>query len=174
MVGWWIMSRIVDIEDYREMFSNDSRIREVQMVEPNEVHDNDRGEGSSQDLDEDYKPSLTQLRDEACSTAVEHGFIDATPLEEIALMHTELSEAIEDFRKGMSLNDFVYLDKANDVTTVTYDPKLKPIGIPSEMADVIIRVLDFCGKHRIDIERAVLEKMAYNKTRPFKHGGKKI
>ena len=48
MVGWWIMSRIVDIEDYREMFSNDSRIREVQMVEPNEVHDNDRGEGSSQ------------------------------------------------------------------------------------------------------------------------------
>ena len=122
----------------------------------------------------DRPKTLTELRNEAYATAVEHGFIDATPLEEIVLMHTELSEAVEDFRNGMSLNDFAYLDKTNDVTTVIYDPKLKPIGIPSEMADVIIRVLDFCGKHRIDIERAVLEKMAYNKTRPFKHGGKKI
>jgi NTP pyrophosphatase (non-canonical NTP hydrolase) len=117
--------------------------------------------------------SLTQLRIEAHATAVEHGFTDATPLEELCLIHTEISEAVEDIREGKELNAFLY-KISNLATTDKYSPHLKPIGIPSEMADIIIRVLDFCGKHRIDIERAVLEKMEYNKTRPFKHGGKKL
>lgn len=52
------------------------------------------------------------------------------------------------------------------------DRPRKPVGVPSELADIIVRVLDFSGEHGIDIERAVLEKMAYNRTRPFKHGGK--
>jgi len=30
------------------------------------------------------------------------------------------------------------------------------------------------SRHGIDIERAVTEKMAYNATRPFRHGGKKL
>jgi hypothetical protein len=50
----------------------------------------------------------------------------------------------------------------------------KPCGIPSEMADEIIRVLHFCGKHKIDIDKAVREKMAYNESRPMKHGGKAL
>lgn len=47
---------------------------------------------------------------------------------------------------------------------------LKPCGIPSEMADVIIRVLDICGRYDIDIQRAILEKVEYNRTRAHKHG----
>jgi len=50
--------------------------------------------------------------------------------------------------------------------------RAKPCGIPSEMADVVIRVLHFCGKHKIDIEQAVREKMIYNESRPMKHGKK--
>ena len=50
----------------------------------------------------------------------------------------------------------------------------KPCGIRSEMADVIIRVLHFCGKHSIDIDAAVDEKTAYNDARPYKHGGKTL
>ncbi len=46
----------------------------------------------------------------------------------------------------------------------------KPCGIPSEAADILIRVFHFCGKHGIDIEKAVEEKATYNETRPFKHG----
>jgi hypothetical protein len=42
------------------------------------------------------------------------------------------------------------------------------------MADVVIRVLHFCGKHGIDLDRVVREKMAYNVSRPYKHGGKKL
>ena len=45
-------------------------------------------------------------------------------------------------------------------------------GIPSELADVIIRVLDMCEHYGIDIEAALKEKHEFNKTRPYKHGGK--
>ena len=44
--------------------------------------------------------------------------------------------------------------------------------MPIEIADVIIRALNFCGRHGIDIKKAIDEKMAYNKSRPFRHGGK--
>lgn len=50
---------------------------------------------------------------------------------------------------------------------------LKPEGIPSEMADIIIRVLDICADREIDIATAIADKMAYNETRAYRHGGKR-
>ena len=49
-----------------------------------------------------------------------------------------------------------------------------PEGIAVEMADCIIRILDWCGKEGIDIEAILEEKHAYNKTRPYRHGGKAL
>jgi NTP pyrophosphatase (non-canonical NTP hydrolase) len=127
--------------------------------------------------------SLNDLRDEAFRIAREHGFKDATPGEDIALMHSELSEALEDIRKGESLTK-VWYEKSESgkpdtppsaagATASRLAARLgKPCGVPSEMADVIIRVLHFCGKHGIDIEGAVREKMAFNETREFRHGKK--
>jgi hypothetical protein len=40
------------------------------------------------------------------------------------------------------------------------------------LADALIRIFDLCGAHRWNLERAVLNKMAFNKTRPYRHGGK--
>lgn len=131
--------------------------------------------------------SLNDWRDEALRIATAKGFTDASPAEDIALMHSELSEALEDIRAGRPLDKMFYtrrfeaefggekvsFDK-EQIGPGPFDDPNKPCGVPSEMADVLIRVLHFCGKHNIDIERAVRQKMRYNEYRPFKHGGKKL
>ncbi|WP_410769604.1 hypothetical protein [Fontibacillus sp. BL9] len=93
----------------------------------------------------------------------------------IALIHSEASEALEDYRNGRDITEVWYENKElktrlNDPIT----PNCKPCGIPSELADIVIRVFDACGRYDIDLEKAITEKMAYNSTRPHKHGGKVI
>ena len=114
---------------------------------------------------------LNVLRDEALRIARAHGFTDASIPEDIALMHSELSEALEDFRSGKSATE-VWYEGGSAVRESSVIAK--PCGIPSEMADIIIRVMHFCGKHGIDIQKAVAEKMRYNDSRPHKNGGKVI
>lgn len=106
------------------------------------------------------KLGLRRLTEEALRIATEHGFKDASPAEDIALMHSELSEALECLRAGALPHEALQGENG------------KPEGVPSEMADVVIRVLHFCGKHGIDLDAAVSEKMAFNEGRPFKHGKK--
>lgn len=53
-------------------------------------------------------------------------------------------------------------------------PPSFPEGIPSELADVVIRVLDYCEAAGIDLEQEIIIKNEFNKTRPYKHGGKVI
>ena len=48
----------------------------------------------------------------------------------------------------------------------------KPEGIAVEMADCIIRILDWIGREGIDIDAIIRMKHEYNTTRPYKHGGK--
>lgn len=68
---------------------------------------------------------------------------------------------LEEYRKG------------RQATEVYPGNNEKPEGIPIELADAIIRILDYCGYAGIDIEAAILQKHEYNKTRPYRHGGKK-
>lgn len=81
-------------------------------------------------------------------------------VEQIALIHSEASEALESFRN----NEPLYWK----------DDKGKPQGVASEYADIIIRVLHYCGVLGIDISAAVEEKIVYNRTRGYRHGGKAI
>lgn len=118
--------------------------------------------------------TLNEMAKQAHQTAVESGWWDGVDTndvgqlsfpEKLALMHSELSEALEAFRAS----------KSGDVMTRTYlsGPTGKPEGVPIELADVIIRILDVAAAAGMDLDKAVSDKMEYNKSRPHRHGGKR-
>lgn len=134
--------------------------------------------------------ALNKLRDEIYENAKAHGFHDVkrTVGDGLMLICTEAAEAFEAYREGAKVAEMRYECKhpkgdCGDDRLPCCDSHLddgsavclhKPVGVPSEIADIIIRCLDFAGEYAIDIERVVNEKMAYNKTRPFKHGNKAL
>lgn len=87
-----------------------------------------------------------------------HGFWNDGPNrnkpEMIALMHSELSEALEAIRNG-----YPY-----DQHCTSFD------NLTIELADCIIRILDFCAGFNLPIGEAILVKHDFNKSRPHKHG----
>lgn len=129
--------------------------------------------------------TIRELQEIAYRQSADKGFHDDEPTDakgllllnsqRIALMHSELSEALEELRAGRAA-DQTYYPTINAMPG-SFDPvyaigKHKPEGVPSEMADVVIRVLDFCGANGIDLESIIEEKLAYNASRSHKHGGK--
>lgn len=80
-------------------------------------------------------------------------------ISKIALIHAELSEAVEEARK--SNYHGMYLGEGG-----------KPEGFVVELADAVIRTLDLCGALGLDLEGAIAAKHEFNKTRPVRHGGK--
>lgn len=112
--------------------------------------------------------TLRMRMDEVHANAVAHGWWDDTTSfddrlakipEKILLVHCELSEAIEEYRKG---NIQLYFDKE------------KPEGVFVELADAIIRILDLAGSCGVDIEHLLEIKHQYNTKRPYRHGNKTI
>ncbi len=102
--------------------------------------------------------SIAQLQNEIHRTAVEHGWWEQKrPFGEVLMLAvTELAEAMEAYRDG--------------------NPTSEKIGgfskVEEELADTIIRILDYAGGMGLDIEGALCAKMTYNETRPYRHGGK--
>ena len=85
-----------------------------------------------------------------------------------ALIHSEVSEALEAFRE---------LEDVDKIREMQYEPSPigpKPVGVASELADVLIRVFDACEHFGIPLDDAVLEKLSYNRSRPWRHGGKRL
>ena len=96
---------------------------------------------------------LKKICEKAHKTAVEHGFYNHVHEDrdgicvpsKIALIHSELSEALEDDRIGSS-------------------------KIGEELADAVIRIADLAEYLKIDLEKEIERKMKINEKRPFKHG----
>ena len=96
--------------------------------------------------------------------AVDHGWWeqDVTPgeaLGRLALVHAEVSEGVEEVRKGEGFYG-MYFDGE------------KPEGLVVELADAVIRIVDLCEALDLDLETAMMVKHQYNNGRPWKHGKK--
>lgn len=74
--------------------------------------------------------------------------------EMIALMHSELSEALEALRSGNPPDGKVPTSSSLTV----------------ELADVVIRIMDFAEARGLNIGAAIVDKHNFNTTRPHKHG----
>lgn len=94
--------------------------------------------------------------------AVEKGWWDSgrSTAEIVALCHSELSEALEEDRNHKP-----------PIYFTTDHPK--PEGIAVELADCVIRIMDYFGYCGWNLEQVMAAKIAYNRTREHKHGGKK-
>lgn len=106
--------------------------------------------------------TIKELQKEVHENAKAHGWWEnpRTIGELLMLVTSEVVEAFEEVRNGKDINETYYSDKG------------KMEGVPSELADIVIRVMDLCEYYGIDLESAILEKYEFNKTRPHKHGGK--
>lgn len=107
--------------------------------------------------------TINEMAEKAHAMALKKGWYDGGERsfpELIALCHSELSEALEEYRNGHSPAEEYAREDG------------KPEGIHSELADVLIRVGDMAAYFGIDLESAVRGKMAFNATRPARHGGK--
>lgn len=89
-----------------------------------------------------------------------------------ALVITESAELIEETRNGHKPTE-TYYPTAEGVTRSANDGIVfKPEGVPSELADIVIRSLDFADEFGIDLGAIIEERLAYNATRGIRHGGK--
>ena len=113
-------------------------------------------------IPDDWHGDVNELCIMAHNIACEKGWYNQPRYvpELLCLIHSELSEALEEFRDGHHLVD------------IRHDENGKPLGFAIEVADAFIRLADMCGFFDIDIWSAIQEKMIYNRTRPHRHGGK--
>jgi len=106
--------------------------------------------------------TLNELGKKIHETSKKKGWYD-TPREVGTypmLIVSEIAEATESARKG---------EPAYFV-----DEKGKPDGESVELADAMIRILDYCAFRGFDIDFAIKTKMEYNETRSYRHGNKQF
>lgn len=112
---------------------------------------------------------MSDMQEYIYKTAEDHGWWEGEVNipEKLALIHSEVSEALEEYRTGIAL-DVVYTGDGKGVMK----PGDKPEGFGVELADAIIRILDLCGYLQIDMAELIALKHNYNLTRSYRHGGK--
>ena len=126
--------------------------------------------------------SETRVGDKTSTVVIELERVNIP--EKFCLMHEEISEALGDYRDNRRMNEIYYEDADHHKYSAAEYVEIqreadgqawgyKPCGVPIELADCIIRILDFSEAFGIDMEWALRTKQDFNKTRPYRHGGRK-
>lgn len=76
--------------------------------------------------------------------------------EKLALIHSEISEALDEYR--------------HDRMKTWFTENGKPEGFMIEIADAVIRIFDLVGFLKEDLTEALHVKHKYNLNRPYRHG----
>lgn len=107
--------------------------------------------------------SIKEWQSEVHELAKEKGWYqvgkERSTTEFYMLIASEAFEAFEDFR--------------NEKPSKYYEGD-KPCGQAIEMADIVLRVMDYCEYRGWSLEDLLKEKHKYNQNREFRHGNKKL
>jgi len=121
--------------------------------------------------DDVRRAAIDHMQQEVYECNVAHGWFDAARVlgDDIALLHSEVSEAYEAYRKG-SMEEYAY----DTDSSVPGQPEYDPSSFPAELADIFIRLLDTCERSGVDLFAAFEHKLGYNQRRPYRHGNKVV
>jgi NTP pyrophosphatase (non-canonical NTP hydrolase) len=119
--------------------------------------------------------------------AIKKGWYDTerSALESHMLVVSEVAEATEEVRKGAppiyqtvtavyAPITIVTPDMKGVQGQISWDDTRKPEGELIELADAVIRIMDYCESRGFNLQDAIRIKHEYNKTRPYRHGGKVV
>jgi NTP pyrophosphatase (non-canonical NTP hydrolase) len=136
----------------------------------------------------DIHTGLTQLQELCGSTAASKGFHDDRPFSDttadrrdlanwqgnkLLLIVSEVIEAHDEIRSGHAADETYYPVKGTPDADLGVKFSLvpsKPEGVPSEIADAVIRCFDFAYTEGFSLADIILEKLQFNAQRPYKHG----
>lgn len=124
---------------------------------------------------------LAEFQELCGYTAESKGFHEDRPKEgqaladwqgnKLMLIVSEAVEAHDEIRNGKTSKE-TYYPTAVYGASVIDDGPFKPEGVPSEIADIVIRCFDFAYTEGFSLAGIIAEKLEYNATRAYKHGKK--
>ena len=103
-----------------------------------------------------FEKEWNRISKKVYKNAVNHGFWQEDPNdgERMALIHAEISEALEALRNGNPSSNKI----------MEYN------SLEEELADTVIRIMDYAFGNDLDIAGAIIAKIEYNKSREYMHG----
>jgi NTP pyrophosphatase (non-canonical NTP hydrolase) len=103
-----------------------------------------------------FEKNWNKIAKSIYKNAVNHGFWkeEKNDGEAMALIHSEISEALEAMRN----------DNPSSSKIIEYS------SVEEELADAVIRIMDYAFGKDLDVAGAILAKIEYNQSREYMHG----